>query len=313
VPQAIVDYHYGLDAERYAFFRIPKIIMTEPYFGTMSTDAKMLYGLMLDRLSLSRENGWVDEDERVYIYFTIEDVCDTLHCKADKAVKLFAELDLVKGFGLIQRIKQGQGKPARIYVMRFLGIEETKTSANAKSRLRKNRSQEYGKSEVKTSEKPKSALRKNRGQDFGKSEGNNTDKNNTDFSKTDLSIHPVQPSPMDVMEGYREQIKTNIEYDHLIRQYPYDDLDEIVDLMLEVLCTQEDFVRIGTKQVFTVLARERFLKLDSSHIEYVLDCMRNTTSDIRNIKAYLLETLFNASATSGNYYKAKVNHDFHSA
>ena len=313
MPQAIVDYHYGLDAERYAFFRIPKIIMTEPYFDTMSTDAKMLYGLMLDRLALSRENGWVDENERVYIYFTIEDVCDTLHCKPDKAVKLFAELDLVKGFGLIQRIKQGQGKPARIYVLRYLGVDEAQTSANGKSRLRKNRSQELGKSEGLTTEKPKSALRKNRGQDFGKSEGNNTEKNNTDFSKTDLSIYPAQPSPMDVMEGYREQIKTNIEYDYLIRQYPYDDLDEIVDLMLEVLCTQEDFVRIGTKQVFTALARERFLKLDSSHIEYVLDCMRNTTSDIRNIKAYLLETLFNASATSGNYYKAKVNHDFHSA
>ena len=85
MSQAIVDYHYGLDAERYAFFRIPKIIMTEPYFDAMSTDAKMLYGLMLDRLSLSRENGWVDENERVYIYFTIEDVCDSLHCKADKA------------------------------------------------------------------------------------------------------------------------------------------------------------------------------------------------------------------------------------
>ena len=313
MPQAIVDYHYGLDAERYAFFRIPKIIMTEPYFDTMSTDAKMLYGLMLARLSLSRENGWVDEDERVYIYFTIEDVCDTLHCKADKAVKLFAELDLVKGFGLIQRIKQGQGKPARIYVLRYLGVDEAQTSVNTKSRLRKNRSQELGKSEALTTEKPKSALRKKRGQDFGKSESNNTKKNNTDFSKTDLSIYPAQPSPMDVMEGYRDQIKTNIEYDYLIRQYPYDDLDEIVDLMLEVLCTQEDFVKIGTKQIFTVLARERFLKLDSSHIEYVLDCMRNTTSDIRNIKAYLLETLFNASATSGNYYKAKVNHDFHSA
>ena len=116
-----------------------------------------------------------------------------------------------------------------------------------------------------------------------------------------------------MIEGYREQIIENIEYEYLRQRYPYDDIDEIVDLMLEVLCTQEDFVKIGAKQVFTVLAKERFLKLDSSHIEYVLDCMRNTTSDIRNIKAYLLETLFNASATSGNYYKAKVNHDFHSA
>jgi len=182
VPQAIVDYHYGLDAERYAFFRIPKIIMTEPYFDTMSTDAKMLYGLMLDRLSLSRENGWVDEDERVYIYFTIEDVCDTLHCKADKAVKLLAELDLVKGFGLIQRIKQGQGKPARIYVLRYLGVDEAQTSVNAKSRLRNKRSLDYGKTEVCTTEKPKSRLLEIRGQDYGKTEANNNKKNNTDFN-----------------------------------------------------------------------------------------------------------------------------------
>lgn len=313
MPQAIYDYHFGMEAEQYAFFRIPKILMTEPHFKDISTDAKLLYGLMLDRMSLSVKNGWLDDNKRVYIYFTMDEVCDLLCCKKDKALKLFTELDTDKGIGLIKRIRQGQGKPSRIYVMRFLGVEEPQTSANTKSRLRKNRSQEVGKSEVLTSEKTKSALRKNRGQDFGKTEDNNTDKNNTDFSKTDLSIYPAQSNPMDVMDGYREQIKTNIEYEYLIRQYPYDDLDEIVDLMLEVLCTQEDFVRIGTKQVYTVLARERFLKLDSSHIEYVLDCMRNTTSDIRNIKAYLLETLFNASATSGNYYKAKVNHDFHSA
>ena len=312
LPQAAFDYHYGLDAERYAFFRIPKILMTEPYFDTLSTDAKLLYGLMLDRMSLSRENGWIDDEQRVYIYFTQEEACHYLHCKTDKAVKLFAELDTIKGFGLIERIRQGQGKPARIYVKRYLGTEIGQTSEKTKSAPRKKRSQENGKSEVMTKGKSKSALRKNPHQDFGKSESNNTKKNNTDFSKTDLSIYPAVSSPMDVIGGYREQIKSNIEYDYLTQKYPYDDLDEIVDLMLEVLCTQEDFVKIGNKQVFTVLARERFLKLDSCHIEYVLDCMRNTTSDIRNIKAYLLETLFNASATSGNYYRAKVNHDFHS-
>ena len=311
MPQAIYDYHYGMEAEQYAFFRIPKVLMTDPYFRGISTDAKLLYGLMLDRMSLSVKNGWLDDNERVYIYFTLDEVCEQLCCKTDKAVKLFAELDTGKGIGLIERIKQGQGRPARIYVMRFVGVEGTQTSANAKSRLRKNRSQELGKSEVLTTEKPKSALRNNRGQDFGKTEGNNTEQNNTDFSKTNLSIYPVQPNPIDVIERYREQIKANIEYDHLMQQYPYDDLDEIVDLMLEVLCTQEDFVKIGKKQVFTALARERFLKLDSSHIEYVIDCLRTTPSDIRNIKAYLLETLFNAPATSGNYYKAKVNYDFH--
>ena len=310
MPQAIYDYHYGMEAEQYAFFRIPKVLMTEPHFRGISTDAKLLYGLMLDRMSLSVKNGWLDDNERVYIYFTLDEVCEQLCCKTDKAVKLFAELDTDKGIGLIERIRQGQGRPARIYVMRFLGLDEIQTSANAKSRLRENRSQELGKTEVLTTENPRSALRKNRGQDFGKSEGNNTKKNNTDFSKTDLSIYPAQPEPIDVIEEYREQVKENIEYDFLIQQYRYDDLDEIVELMVEVLCTQGDFVKIGRKQMYASLVKERFLKLDSSHIEYVMDCMRDNPSDIRNIKAYLLETLFNAPATIGNYYKAKVNYDF---
>ena len=310
MPQAIYDYHYGMEAEQYAFFRIPKVLMTDPHFRGISTDAKLLYGLMLDRMSLSVKNGWLDDNERVYIYFTLDEVCEQLCCKTDKAVKLFAELDADKGIGLIERIRQGQGRPARIYVMRFVGVEETQTSANAKSRLRENRSQELGKSEVLTTEKPKSALRKNRGQDFGKSEGNNTKKNNTDFSKTDLSIYPAQPEPIDVIEGCREQVKENIEYDFLIQQYRYDDLDEIVELMVEVLCTQGDFIKIGRKQMYASLVKERFLKLDSTHIDYVMDCMKDNPSDIRNIKAYLLETLFNAPATIGNYYKAKVNYDF---
>ena len=114
-----------------------------------------------------------------------------------------------------------------------------------------------------------------------------------------------------MIEGYREQIKTNLDYDILIQQYPYDDIDEIVDLMLEVLCTQDDFIKIGRKQLYTALVKERFLKLDYSHIEYIMDSMRDNPSDIRNIKAYLLESLFNAPATCGNYYKAKVNHDFY--
>lgn len=311
MPQAVFDYHYGLEAEQYAFFRIPKILMTEPHFKDISTDAKLLYGIMLDRMSLSVKNGWMDENERVYIYFTVEEVCEQFCCHTGKAVKMFSELDTDGGIGLIQRKRQGQGKPARIYVMRFLGITENNAASKANPRLAKTENQDLRKSKVKTCDKQKSKLAKIESQDLRKSPGNNTEKNNTDFSKTDLSIYPAQPNPMDVIDGYREQIKENIEYDHLIRQYPYDDLDEIVDLMLEVLCTQEDFIKIGKKQVFTALARDRFLKLDSSHIEYVLDCLRNTSSDIRNIKAYLLETLFNASATSGNYYKAKVNHDFY--
>ena len=124
MPQAIFAYHLGMDAEQYAFFRIPKLLITEPYFRRISTDAKLLYGLMLDRMSLSMRNGWMDDDGHVYIYFTLEEACEQLCCKTDKAVKLFAELDSAKGVGLIRRVKQGLGRPAKIYVLRFMGIED---------------------------------------------------------------------------------------------------------------------------------------------------------------------------------------------
>ena len=116
MPQAIFAYHHGMDAEQYAFFRIPKLLITEPYFRRLSTDAKLLYGLMLDRMSLSMRNGWMDDDGHVYIYFTLEEVCEQLCCKTDKAVKLFAELDSAKGVGLIRRVKQGLGRPAKPWI-----------------------------------------------------------------------------------------------------------------------------------------------------------------------------------------------------
>ena len=132
-------FHYGGEAEQYTFYRIPKLLFSDPILRELSTDAKVLYGLMLDRMSLSLKNGWLDDNERVYIYFTVEDVCDQLCCKKDKALKLFTELDTDKGIGLIERIRQGQGKPSRIYVMRFLGVKEPQTSEKSKSRSRKNR------------------------------------------------------------------------------------------------------------------------------------------------------------------------------
>ena len=131
MPQAIFAYHLGMDAEQYAFFRIPKLLITEPYFRRLSTDAKLLYGLMLDRMSLSMRNGWMDDDGHVYIYFTLEEACEQLCCKTDKAVKLFAELDSAKGVGLIRRVKQGLGRPAKIYVLRFMGIEDEPGEYNA--------------------------------------------------------------------------------------------------------------------------------------------------------------------------------------
>ena len=114
-------YYYGCEADQFSFYRIPKLLVTDEHFCNISTDAKLLYGLMLDRMSLSIKNGWTDNQGRVYIYFPIEEVMELLHCKSEKATRLMAELDGKKGIGLIERVRQGQGKPSIIYVKNFVG------------------------------------------------------------------------------------------------------------------------------------------------------------------------------------------------
>lgn len=157
MPQAIFAYHLGMDAEQYAFFRIPKLLITEPYFRRLSTDAKLLYGLMLDRMSLSMRNGWMDDDGHVYIYFTLEEACEQLCCKTDKALASLGG----SSRGLADRRKSmfsaswaWRTNQARIRRKRSLRAAEIQTSEKPKSRVLKNRSLDLGKSEVKTSEKP---------------------------------------------------------------------------------------------------------------------------------------------------------------
>lgn len=133
-------YYYKNQAEQFHFYKIPKVLFTDARFKGLSAEAKILYGLILDRMSLSMKNGWMDSQNRIYIHFTLEDAVELLGCGHGKAVRLFSELDSVKGIGLIERKKQGQGKPAKIYVKNFLEDEaadgdsdENKTSQNRNS------------------------------------------------------------------------------------------------------------------------------------------------------------------------------------
>ena len=130
-------YYYGAESEQFSFYRIPKLLFTDSRFSSISTNAKLLYGMLLDRMSLSAKNGWYDAQGRVYIIFSIEDVTEVLGFKTDTVIKLFNELDTVKGVGLIERIRQGQGRASIIYVKNFTG--ESHTSEKSKSRPRKNR------------------------------------------------------------------------------------------------------------------------------------------------------------------------------
>lgn len=227
---AMLDYFYGDEAEQFTFYRIPKVLFTDPSYRRISSDAKILYGLMLDRMGLSVRNGWLDEYNRVFIFFTLEDALEYLCCGHTKAVSLFGELDKA---GLIERKKQGQGKPTKIYVKNFV--------RNA---------------EVLTSEKRKSKVPQSGSQDFQKTASNNTEIKDTELSDTEPSIHPARGLPedkspaadaMDTMRVYRQIIMENIEYDITRRQLGYDAdiLDEIVDIMVDTVCSTKPMIRIG--------------------------------------------------------------------
>ena len=108
------------ESEQFTYFRIPRQLIVGSSFRQLSTDAKLLYGLLLDRMGLSAKHGWYDEKGRVFIYYTLDQIQEDLCCGHGKAVKLLAELDTAKGIGLIERVKQGQGRPTKIYVKRFI-------------------------------------------------------------------------------------------------------------------------------------------------------------------------------------------------
>ena len=146
-----LDYYYGIEAEQFSFYRIPRLLIKDERFKKLSSDAKLLYGLMLDRMSMSMKNGWFDEENRAYIIYTIDSIMEDLGCGKDKAVKILAELDSVKGIGLVEKVRRGLGKPAIIYVKNFAtlsNIMDEKEPANA------DKITEVGKTEFKKSEKP---------------------------------------------------------------------------------------------------------------------------------------------------------------
>lgn len=119
------EYFYGAQAEQFSFYRIPKALFTEPNFRELSTDAKVLYGILLDRMSLSLKNQWLDAQNKVYIIFTVEEIMDALNCANQKAARLMVELE--KQAGLIERKRQGLGRPNLIYVKNFAATINSKS------------------------------------------------------------------------------------------------------------------------------------------------------------------------------------------
>lgn len=314
------EYFYNDDSDQYSFYRIPKLLFTEEYFSSLSCEAKVLYGLMLDRMSLSLKNKWFDEQNRAYIIFTIEDVMELLNCKSQKAVKIMKELDAEEGIGLIEKIRQGFGKPNIIYVKNFM-IKEAEEQQQQVQQNELPKNCENQNSVIQNSagfstvdgENQNSVIVKIKNQECRKSKPNYTDYSKTNISKNN-PIYLSKTGLMDEMDTYKIVVKKNINYTCFENDWSYDIklVDELIDLIVEIMTLPDAVtVRIGGVEKTAVLVKSQFMKLKKAHIEYVMNCLKKNTTKIANIRAYLLTTLYNAPLTMDSYYQAKVNYDLY--
>ena len=282
-----LDYFYGQAGEFFSFFRIPKALFQEQRFQDLSTDAKTLYGILLDRMSLSVKNEWFDKKGRVFIIFTIEDVKRTLRCADNKATRLLRELEK---FGLIERKRRGQGKPCLVYVKNF--------------------SAESSKERVKNRDNDDSCGSKIACQDPVKSRGIKKKENKTEMNNTNLILSD-ESEKMKNRELLEEYFSHSLEIDLLLRLYPDDEdtLYQIVNLLVDTCATNRKLLHIAGDDKPAEVVRSRFMKLNADHIRFVLKCLAENSSPIRNMKQYLLASLYNAPTTMQLSYQNQTNHD----
>lgn len=355
------EYYYGSQADQFSFIRIPKAMLTEKTFSSLSLQAKMLYGILLDRMGLSMKNGWFDAENKVYIIYQIAEIQEDLGFSKKKAIEYLNELEV---FGLVEKKRRGLGLPSILYVKSFLLQKDcSKPEFNQSDVI--SRSAKVGtskgvelvpdatkKAEVVASQKYENgekAMKETRSADLdtsrsvdsdtsrsidlGTSRGvfstpqevsvwtpliNNTKENDIEGSNN-KSNHIISADVSDgydcdmisEMEAYTEIIKENISFEDLLVAYPYEQetIEGIMQLILETVLNKNELMVIASNTYPVALVKSKFLKLNYSHIQYVMDCFKSNTSKVKNIKKYLLAALFNAPSTMDSYYRAEVNHD----
>lgn len=286
------DYFYGAQAEQFSFYRVPKVLFTKEQFRQLSAEAKILYGIMLDKLDLSVKNKWGDDNGRVYIIYTIEQIMADMNCADQKATKLLDELE--KKCGLIERRRQGIGKPNLIFVKNFItGVE-----GSVATQIQNREKHDSGAVNITTA-------------DYPKSRGINTNHNNTENN----DINPIRSGcdgdEMDERNDYERYFRESLSIDVLLRENLGEEetILGILDLMVDICCSKRSVIRIAGDDKPLAVVKSRFMKLNEEHIRYVLKCLSENTTKVRNIRQYLLTALYNAPATIRPFYQAWVNND----
>ena len=337
------NYYYGAEADQFNFIRVPKAMMKDSAFASLSLPSKLLYGLLLDRMNLSMKNKWFDEENRVYIIYQISEIMEDLAISKKKAIEYLQELEK---FGLVEKKRRGLGLPSYLYVKSFVLKRDYSVEADNTRDCEKvtKVSEKYDENVDHLSHKGLDVRDTNsgtsRGVEMGTSRSssedtsrgtyfatsrsvetepqevameipqNNTKENNIYINNTNL-IYSQENSVLNELRVYKDYLDERLELDVLCERYPEDAdmLKGIYELVLETLISQKPCICVASNEFPSQVVKSRLLKLDSSHIEYVLKCLKSNTTKVRNIKQYLLTTLFNAPATIQGYYQAEFNYD----
>lgn len=325
MPKTEFDYYYGAESEQFSFVRVPRVLFTDKeHFDNLSNEAKLMYGLLLERMSLSRKNNQIDKHNRVYIIFPVEEIEESLDVGHEKALNLLKELDDQSGIGLVKKKRRGLGLPSILYVKNFIVKGEQNTDRVPTSRSTENEFQEFGKTDFKKSENQTSENPKNRLLEVRKSDSNNIDINNTDMSYTyDQSIARSQAGIQNFSPGadglidaierstVEEKVKKQIDYDCLI-SHPDSSVvqmaEEIKALMVDVLCGERSVLSEG-KWVSEETAKAAYRKITFDHVQYVMKSLVSYPDKISRIDRFLTVSLFNSVYTLTNSTFAGFEYD----
>ena len=307
------DYIYGNEGEQFSYYRIPKLLFTSEVFNRMSAESKVLYSILLDRVTVSLKNNWIDEEGKVYIICTVDEIMADLNCGKNKAIQLVAELE--DPIGLIEKKRQGLGRPNLIYVKNFLSTEvlqRDRVGDNPGDNFVDNQEgANFLKFENQTSGGLKTKL-----QEVLKSNPNKTNKNKTNKNETDNHIFSSWEGEvkreLSLREGTESYFRERFAADQLLADRPYDRdlLQGILDILVDACCTTRGYVWISGEDKPADVVKSRLMKLDMTHLRYVMDVLGKCSGDIRNMKQYILTLLYNAPSTIDAYYLAMVNRDY---
>ena len=342
------NYFYGDEIMHYTFLKMPWILLKDDFFKGLTGYAKILYSLLLNRTSLSAENGWKDKQGRVYIIYTINEIMEDLNCHEGKAINLMKEL---KEIGLIKSIRQGQGKPNITYVMNYetslkYQSERTKISINPVDSLN---------CENRNSGTAKIAI-----QELPESQSINTENINTDLKKISPPILSPLPEgkngksktdeigydmilPCENVEKIKESLSTSakatqsnrhtdkpstnkynynqvtdfvkekIDYEYLIDTHENEKglIREILFTIVSTVCSDypDGYITMGEARVPAEIVKSEFLKLDYQHVEYFLECFNKLTEPVTKLPSYIRTSLFNNRNTIDHYTANRVRVD----